>query len=96
MTSFRLASVSLFLLLLPTGTAFALSGDAAEGKRLHQANCVGCHDTSVYTRKQRTVHSLDGLQAQMSACSHVAGKKLSATETENLVKYLNDEFYKFE
>jgi cytochrome c5 len=27
----------------------ALPGDGAEGKRLHDANCMGCHDTALYT-----------------------------------------------
>jgi hypothetical protein len=29
----------------PSAYAAALPGDSAEGKRLHDANCMGCHDT---------------------------------------------------
>ena len=36
--------------------AAALPGDSAEGKRLHDANCMGCHNTSIYTRKDRLIH----------------------------------------
>ena len=30
--------------------------DSAEGQRLHDANCMGCHNTSIYTRKDRLIH----------------------------------------
>jgi hypothetical protein len=55
--------VSLLILLMPSAYAAELPGDSAEGKRLHDANCMGCHDTSVYTRKDRLVQSLDALKS---------------------------------
>ncbi len=39
----------------------AVPGDAAEGKRMHNANCTGCRDSAVYTRKEHRVRSMDGL-----------------------------------
>jgi mono/diheme cytochrome c family protein len=86
--------VSLLTLLLPNAYA-ALPGDSADGKRLHDANCMGCHDTGVYTRKDRRIRSVDSLKQQLSSCSHAAKKEFSAVETQNIVKYLNDQFYKF-
>jgi cytochrome c5 len=53
--------VSLLVLLTPTAYAASLPGDSANGKRLYDANCMGCHDTSVLTRKDRVVQSLDAL-----------------------------------
>ena len=47
--------VSLLILLMPSAYAAALPGDSAEGKRLHDANCMGCHNTSIYTRKDRLI-----------------------------------------
>jgi len=47
--------VSLLILLIPSAYAAALPGDSAEGKRLHDANCMGCHNTSIYTRKDRLI-----------------------------------------
>ena len=73
-----------------------LPGSIAAGQILHAANCTGCHDTSVYTRKERTVRSLDGLAQQLQGCSHVAKKNFSPVETQNLVKFLNDRFYHFQ
>ena len=55
--------VSLLILLMPSAYAAALPGDSADGKRLHDANCMGCHDTAIYTRKDRLVRSLDALEA---------------------------------
>ena len=86
--------VSLLILLIPSAYA-ALPGDSVDGKRLHDANCKGCHGTSVYTRKDRLVRSLDALKQQLSGCSHMARKEFSAVEMQNIIKYLNDEFYQF-
>jgi hypothetical protein len=80
---------------LAGGACAATPGNIDEGKRLHDANCTGCHDTGVYTRENRSVRSLDGLKQQLVNCSHMAGKKFSTIETQNLVKYLNETFYQF-
>ena len=42
---------SLLILLLTTVCAASSPGDSANGKRLYDANCTGCHDTSVFTRQ---------------------------------------------
>lgn len=87
----------LFLLFLPVASAqAALPGDGAKGKQLHEAYCTKCHDSSVYTRKDRRVHSLDALKGQLEACSHAANKAFSAAQRQDLVKYLNDQFYRFQ
>ena len=71
--------VSLLILLMPSvACAAALPGDSADGKRLYDANCMGCHDTSVLTRKDRVVQSLDALKKQLVSCSHAAKKEFSA------------------
>ena len=65
---------SLLILLIPSAYAASLPGDSADGKRLYDANCMGCHDTSVLTRKDRVVQSLDALKKQLVSCSHAAKK----------------------
>ena len=85
----------LTMLLVPSAYAAPLAGDAASGKRLFDANCTGCHDTSVLTRKDRFVQSLDALKEQLDGCAHMASKEFSESETQDLLKYLNDEFYQF-
>jgi hypothetical protein len=87
--------VSLLILLMPSSAYAELPGDSADGKRLHDANCMGCHDTGIYTRKDRLVRSLDALKKQLGNCSHMAKKEFSAIETQNIIRYLNDQFYQF-
>jgi cytochrome c5 len=83
------------LTLLAQSVHAAQPGDSAAGKRLHDAKCTGCHDASVYTRKDRTVRSLDALKRQLDGCSHMAKENFSAAETQNIIKYLDEQFYKF-
>jgi len=87
--------VSLWILLIPSAYASELPGDSAQGKRLYDANCMGCHDTGIHTRKDRIIQSLDALKKRLGDCSHMANKQFSATETQNIIKYLNDQFYQF-
>jgi mono/diheme cytochrome c family protein len=87
--------VWLLMLLMPSAYAYDLPGDSAEGKRLYDANCMGCHDTGIHTRKDRIVQSLEALKKRLGDCSHMAGKEFSATDTQNIIKYLNDQFYQF-
>lgn len=77
------------------GALAATSGDRTDGKSLHDANCVGCHDSSVYTRKTRSVNSLDALKQQLETCGHASNKGLTPIEKQHIVKYLNDAFYHF-
>jgi mono/diheme cytochrome c family protein len=84
------------VLLMPSAYAALLPGDSANGKRLYEANCVECHDSSVFTRKDRRVQSLDALEKQVTNCTHMAKKEFAASETQDLVKYLNDQFYHFQ
>lgn len=83
------------LIFVTINAQAAMPGDALEGKRLHDANCIGCHDTTVYTRKDRLVRSADALKEQLQGCSHMAKKQFSTAETQNLIKYLNEQFYRF-
>ena len=87
--------ISLLSLLMSSTYAAAMPGDSAAGKLLHDANCMGCHNTSVYTRRNHRVQSLDALKKQLNDCSHIAKKEFSAIETQNIIKYLNDHFYHF-
>lgn len=86
---------SSLMILLTSSVQAALPGDSAAGKRLHDAKCTACHDAGVYTRKDRTVRSLDALKRQLDGCSHMAKENFSAAETQNIIKYLDEQFYKF-
>ena len=69
-------------------------GDAAKGKQLHSQDCVACHDSSVYTRPDR-IKSLSGLEQRVQMCSGMLNKGYSEDDQANLVKHLNDTYYKF-
>jgi hypothetical protein len=92
----RIVCVSLLILLMPSAHAASLPGDSANGKRLLDAHCMECHQTDVFTRKDRQVQSLDALQEQLAGCTHMAGQEFSTSETQDLLKYLNDRFYHFD
>jgi mono/diheme cytochrome c family protein len=83
------------LVLLAAGAFAALPGDSTEGKRLHDANCTGCHDSGIYTRKTRSVQSMDALKQQLDSCGHATGKELTPAQKQSLIKYLNEQFYQF-
>jgi mono/diheme cytochrome c family protein len=82
-------------LLLPSAAHAALQGNGTNGQRLHETNCIGCHDSSVYTRPEHKVRSLDALKHQLAGCGHMTNKTFSEAQTRDLVKYLNDRFYHF-
>jgi len=84
------------LMFLASTAYAAVPGNESEGKRLHDVSCVGCHDTGVYTRTEHKVKSLAGLKRQVENCTHMAQQEFSDAEKQDLVKYLNDQFYKFE
>ncbi len=91
-------SFPLFLaatILSVSAQAASLPGDAASGKKLHDANCLSCHKDEVYKRKDRHVTSLEGLKEQISGCSHQITAKFGAEQRSDLTKYLNDTYYTF-
>jgi len=91
-------SLPLFLaaaILSVSAQAASLPGDAANGKKLHDANCLSCHKDEVYKRKDRHVTSLEGLTEQISGCSHQTTVKFGAEQRSDLAKYLNETYYKF-
>lgn len=79
------------LLCLPTVQA----ADVSKGKKLVNDNCMSCHDDSVYTRKDRRVTSMKGLQKQVKRCELNLGLKWFDDDIDNVVTYLNDSYYKF-
>jgi hypothetical protein len=43
----------------------------------------------------RTLVAANALEKQVGNCTHAAKKEFSASETQNIIKYLNDQFYQF-
>lgn len=93
--NFPLRMTATALLILATRAQAALPGDAVEGQRLHDAHCMACHDTGIYSRKDRKMRSIDALKAQLQDCSHMAKAQLSPAQAQHLLKYLDERFYRF-
>ena len=90
-----LALFTIIASLSVTTLAAPLPGNTAEGKKLHDANCMSCHDDSVYKRKDRSVKNLEGLTQQINSCGHAGNITIGEPQANDLVKYLNETYYRF-
>ena len=85
------------LLLAALAAPFAASAaDLKAGQALHDAHCMKCHDSGVYTREDRRITSLDGLHKQVARCELSLGLTWFDDQRENVVQYLNGSYYKFQ
>ena len=75
--------------------AATLPGNAVNGKKLHDASCTSCHNDSVYKRQDHKIKSLEGLTQQIRNCEHMTDVTLGKTQVSDLVKFLNETYYKF-
>ena len=80
-------------LLIVSMLATAVEIDA--GKTMYEKDCVSCHDSSVFTREDKKVNDIEGLNHQVNACANGTGASWKQDDVENVVAYLNQEFYKF-
>ncbi|MGB5440683.1 MAG: cytochrome c [Gammaproteobacteria bacterium] len=76
-------------------TAPLHAADSGHGKTLHEQNCMGCHDDSVYTRKNRRVSSLQALQKQVRRCELSQGLQWFDDDVAAVTDYLNSSYYNF-
>lgn len=89
------------MLFANSAPAALMLGDSENGKAIHDAKCMGCHvaqfkdGSKVYTRANHTVNSIEGLLKRVEFCSKQTGANLSDKEINDVVKYLNESFYKF-
>lgn len=88
--------------LLPLIAAMLLSAagpltaaDTGNGQSLKEKNCTGCHEDGVYTRKDRRVSSMAGLEQQVKRCELTLGLQWFDEDVNDVVAYLNETFYKF-
>ena len=79
-----------------------LLGDAANGKKLHSAKCAACHQqlyggdgSRIYTRGDRNIKTIEGLIGQVNGCNQRVNANLSGDDINDVVKYLNETYYKF-
>ena len=80
------------LLFVPTLALGA--GDAVKGEQRHQS-CLQCHGTEVYVPPKRRIGSLSALRKEVVRWADYYNPKFSKAEVEDVVAYLNRDFYKF-
>jgi cytochrome c553 len=80
-------------LLLAATSLAANAGDGFDAAAFHQAKCTACHDSSVYTRPDRRVHSLARLESQVRMCDANLQTGLFDDDIKALAAYLNDQYY---
>lgn len=95
-----------FITLAVSAIAFAaaptFAADLERGKELHQENCMSCHDSimggngnQIYTRPNRQIQSLSELRHQVKRCKTSLEEPWPDDQIEDVVVYLNKNFYKF-
>jgi mono/diheme cytochrome c family protein len=92
--------------MLATAAVWAaamLPGDAGHGKKLYDAKCAACHvqltggdGSALFTRPNHTVRSVEGLMGRVEGCNRRVNANLSRNDVNDVVKYLNQTYYKFE
>lgn len=98
---------SLIALILLSATGLVRAGDVDRGRELHQENCIRCHasmqggiygadGTGIYVRDNRRIDSLEALYKQVRRCKTSLGVSWPEDQIEDVVTYLNQNFYKFE
>jgi hypothetical protein len=91
----RIVALLLLGIMLPAHAESLLFGDAARGEKLHVSQCQGCHDASLYTRPDRHIRTVEGLMRQVNLCNQNLKRGLSKAQLDDLVKFLNERYYKF-
>ena len=69
--------------------------EKVDGKALHKESCSKCHDSSVYTKADRKIKSLDSLEKRVRGCDANIGSNLEPEELKAISTFLNSEYYKF-
>jgi mono/diheme cytochrome c family protein len=88
----RLACAAGAALLIASPAAPA-AGDAAKGEKLHQS-CLQCHGTELYVPPKRKIQSLAALRKETVRWGDHYNPAFSKAEIDDLVAYLNRDFYK--
>ncbi|HEX6266332.1 MAG TPA: hypothetical protein VFZ81_05495 [Burkholderiales bacterium] len=78
--------------VLACPAAAMAAGDAANGERLHRS-CLQCHGTEVYVPNAK-IKSLAALRKETARWGDYYNPKFTRQEIEDLVAYLNRDFYK--
>jgi cytochrome c peroxidase len=88
--------ILLFLVLTASAaTPLSVAAEQEKGSALYQQHCVSCHGSEIYTREDRKVNSLPGLQRQVQRCETALGLRWFDEDIGDVAAYLNESFYHF-
>ena len=89
--------IALFAAFLANSTlVFAEEGtNPNHGENVHTEHCQKCHTDSVYTRDNRFVKSIDALGKQVVRCKDGNDIPWFDEDTDAVVQFLNQKYYKF-
>lgn len=92
----HLLGIALACATVSAGAAYA-QGNADNGKELfNKSQCMKCHGAEIYTRPERKVKDLESLGRQVRMCDSQLSVNWFDDEINDVVAYLNREYYKFE
>lgn len=83
-------------LILCAYAASALEEEFSRGQASYENHCRSCHADWVHTRSARKVTSLNELRQRTPSWSIHTGLDWSDEEMEDVVDYLERNFYRFE
>jgi mono/diheme cytochrome c family protein len=82
-------------LLLSSGLQ-ADEPSVANGQRLfNESRCLECHSVNVFTREDRKVKTLAGLESKVRQCDASLSTNWFDDQILDVVAYLNSAYYKF-
>jgi hypothetical protein len=81
------------ILLLIASSAWA--GDAERGKKLHDNQCIRCHDINMYQRERRVTQDWKNLRGVVNHWQSQLKLKWTETDIDDVAAYLNQQFYHF-
>lgn len=83
-------------------SSFAANADINNGKELHDSNCTSCHvsiqggdGSGIYTRENNRIETYPALIKQVKRCRDSLGVQWPDNHINDVVEYLNTNFYKF-
>lgn len=85
-------ALTALVLAIPVTTQAA--GDPMRGSKLHE-DCLGCHGTELYVAPRAKVKTLSALKKETQRWNDRMNPKFNAQDIDDLVAWLNREFFKF-
>jgi len=70
--------------------------DARRGALLYENHCIACHTTQMHWRDQRMATDWASLRAQVRRWQGAAQLNWADEEIDDVARYLNARFYRFE